>query len=86
MSERYEAKLTSKGQLTLPREVRKALGVGPGDEVAFEVSSRGVTVQPVRPKSVFEELAGRWREGPGLTVEEILAWQHEIRGHDEDDL
>ncbi len=29
------AKLTSKGQLTLPRPVRDALGVGPGDRVEF---------------------------------------------------
>lgn len=29
------ATLTSKGQLTLPKEVRQALGVGPGDRVDF---------------------------------------------------
>lgn len=29
------ATLTSKGQLTLPKEVRIALGVGPGDRVDF---------------------------------------------------
>lgn len=29
------ATLTSKGQLTLPKEVRMALGVGPGDRVDF---------------------------------------------------
>lgn len=29
------ATLTSKGQLTLPKEVRVALGVGPGDRVDF---------------------------------------------------
>lgn len=29
------ATLTSKGQLTLPKEVRQALGVGSGDQVNF---------------------------------------------------
>ena len=29
------ATLTSKGQLTLPKDVRDALGVGPGDRVDF---------------------------------------------------
>ncbi len=29
------ARLTSKGQLTLPKDVRDALGVGPGDRVEF---------------------------------------------------
>ncbi|MCH8107833.1 MAG: AbrB/MazE/SpoVT family DNA-binding domain-containing protein, partial [Chloroflexi bacterium] len=27
------AKITSKGQITLPKEVRRRLGVGPGDQV-----------------------------------------------------
>jgi len=29
------ATLTSKGQLTVPKEVRAALGIGPGDRVDF---------------------------------------------------
>ncbi|MDX2238386.1 MAG: AbrB/MazE/SpoVT family DNA-binding domain-containing protein [Hyphomonadaceae bacterium] len=29
------ATLTSKGQLTLPKDVRDALGVGPGDKIDF---------------------------------------------------
>ena len=29
------ATLTSKGQLTLPKDVRTAMGVGPGDRVDF---------------------------------------------------
>jgi AbrB family looped-hinge helix DNA binding protein len=29
------ATLTSKGQLTMPKDVRDALGVGPGDRVVF---------------------------------------------------
>jgi AbrB family looped-hinge helix DNA binding protein len=29
------ATITSKGQLTLPKDVRDALGVGPGDRVDF---------------------------------------------------
>lgn len=29
------ATITSKGQLTLPKEIRTALGVGPGDRVDF---------------------------------------------------
>jgi AbrB family looped-hinge helix DNA binding protein len=29
------ATVTSKGQLTIPKDVREALGVGPGDRVEF---------------------------------------------------
>ncbi len=31
----YKAKLTSKGQITLPVEVRNAMGLKPGEKVAF---------------------------------------------------
>ena len=35
------ATLTSKGRLTLPKDVRLALGVGPGDEVDFVLMEDG---------------------------------------------
>lgn len=35
------SKLTSKGQLTLPVEIRRHLGVGPKDKVAFVVQEDG---------------------------------------------
>lgn len=31
------AKVTSKGQVTIPKEVREALGIGEGDQVVFRV-------------------------------------------------
>lgn len=37
----FEAKLTSKGQLTLPLEIRKSLGVAPGDHVEFFLHRSG---------------------------------------------
>ena len=35
------AKVTSKGQITLPKEVREALGVSPGDRVEFVAEEKG---------------------------------------------
>jgi antitoxin PrlF len=35
------ATLTSKGQLTLPKDVRTAMGVGPGDRVDFVLMEDG---------------------------------------------
>jgi antitoxin PrlF len=41
------ATITSKGQLTLPKEIRTAMGVDPGDRIAFRVHEDGVvTVEP----------------------------------------
>lgn len=43
------AKITSKGQITIPRQVRKRLAVGPGDRLAFEFDADGLLrVAPVR--------------------------------------
>jgi antitoxin PrlF len=35
------AKLTSKGQITIPKEVRKALGLQTGDRLAFRLQQDG---------------------------------------------
>lgn len=43
------AKITSKGQLTVPVEVRRKLGLGPGDVLVFEVSGGYATVHKKRP-------------------------------------
>jgi AbrB family looped-hinge helix DNA binding protein len=86
MNDRYEAKVSSGGRLTVPREVRRALGVRPGDKVAFEITESGIVVQPVRMRSVFHEFAGRSREGEGMAIEEINAWIRDMRGRIEPDL
>lgn len=41
-------RLTSKCQATIPEPARKALGIGPGDEVAFEVCEEARTPVIVR--------------------------------------
>jgi AbrB family looped-hinge helix DNA binding protein len=37
----FPAKLTSKAQVTLPLEIRKSLGVGPGDGIEFFLHRTG---------------------------------------------
>jgi antitoxin PrlF len=80
MSSAYRARVTSKGQVTLPKAVRQALGVQPGDDVAFEVDARGVTVHPVQAPSRFRAVEGRWRTGTGWSPAQTDAWVREIRG------
>lgn len=38
------AKITSKGQTTIPQDVRTALNVSPGDLIAWEVGTDGTAV------------------------------------------
>lgn len=47
------AKITSKGQTTIPQDVRAALKVGPGDLIAWDIDANGVaTVRRVLPMDI----------------------------------
>ena len=49
------SRLTSKGQVTIPKAVREALGLSEGDELVFRVEDNRATIS--KPKD-FIELAG----------------------------
>jgi AbrB family looped-hinge helix DNA binding protein len=38
------ATITAKGQTTLPKAVRQALSVGPGDKIAYEIDPAGKVI------------------------------------------
>ena len=66
-------KLTSKGQTTVPREIREALGVGPGDLIAWEVAGDGgARVRAVKPLDLeyLRALEGTLREEWGGAADE----------------
>jgi AbrB family looped-hinge helix DNA binding protein len=76
-----EAKITSKGQITVPREIRHALGVKPGDKIIFEQNGKDVSVRPVRSKSVFAKYRGIGNPGVASGRERVLRKVRELRGH-----
>ena len=48
-----KATLTSKGQITLPKEVRSRLGVAAGDHVEFAISDDGsITIRSVKKSAL----------------------------------
>jgi antitoxin PrlF len=52
-----DATLTSKGQTTIPKEIRDGLGMKPGDRMTFTLMPDATVVMRVKTKSVTE-LAG----------------------------
>lgn len=76
------AKLTSKGQITIPRAVRDALGLETGDSVLFRVDSeRAVLTRTPN----FIDLAGSVPVPPskkGATFEEIRHEARRVRAKD----
>ena len=65
------ATVTSKGQITIPKEVRERLGLRAGHQIRFEFADDGTLI--VRPKTVaLMSLAGSLkRPGKGATLEDI---------------
>ena len=51
------ATLTSKGQTTIPKEIRESLGMKPGDRMTFTLMPDGTVVMRVKNKSITQ-LAG----------------------------
>lgn len=81
-AETITAKVTSKGQITLPLEVRRRLGIKEGDRVAFDLGPEGVAVRPARPNdSVFAQFEGALPELGDR--ERARAWFRELRGREE---
>ena len=67
------AKITSKGQITIPKQVRVRLAVGPGDQLAFEFDERGLLhVAPVRnPLPALRGFLAQDAAGRKLDCEQI---------------
>ena len=69
------ATLTSKGQLTVPKEVRDRLGLKSGDRVVFEFEDDTVRLRVERRKSLGELMGSlpATREYPGKEAEREAA-------------
>ena len=56
-----DATLTSKGQTTIPKEIRDSLGMKPGDRMTFTLMPDATVVLRVKSKSITT-LAGTLRK------------------------
>lgn len=84
-------RVTSKGQVTIPKDIREHLGIKPGSEVAFVSGEDGVRLVAVNDDVSPEEKKRRFRETlkrlegtldlGGMTTEEYMEM---VRGPRED--
>ena len=69
------AKVTSKGQVTIPKAVRDLLGINPGNRVDFQRAPDGrvvlVKIDAKKKPSRFAKLRGH--AGKGLGTDAIMA-------------
>lgn len=69
-------RLTSKGQVTIPLDIRERLGLLPQTEVEFEVDGDAVRIRPARRSTARgDALIARMRgvAPRGLTTDQIMA-------------
>jgi AbrB family looped-hinge helix DNA binding protein len=77
--------ISSKGQITVPQEVRKRLGLQPGDRVEFVVEEGRTVLRPARSEvNPFEKFIGIAGPFPGGD-EGIKAWIDDMRSDQDDE-
>ena len=71
--------LTSKGQVTIPQEIREQLGLQPGPAVVFDVVGDSVRIRRAERQTRGSALVARMRAAgkraprPRLSTDEIMA-------------
>jgi AbrB family looped-hinge helix DNA binding protein len=69
-------RLTSKGQVTIPKATREALGLAPGSEVEFVVRGGEALIRKASIRAAIERWKGHLA-GSGKTTDEMM---DELRG------
>jgi len=73
-------RITSKGQITVPHEIRRVMGVRPGDRLVFESNGGEVRVRPERTRNPFEKYRGIGNPGIPSGRKALIRWLRERRG------
>jgi AbrB family looped-hinge helix DNA binding protein len=74
------ATITRKGQITVPQEVRRMLGVRSGDKLLFESDGKGVRIRPIKNGSAFSKYRGIGNPGIPSGRKNIGKWLRGMRG------
>lgn len=75
------SRLQERGQVTIPLEIRRKLGLEPGDMIAFVETEQGILISPqeMLAMEALDKMGALLRE-KGITLEEFIESGREIRG------
>ncbi|WP_084783371.1 AbrB/MazE/SpoVT family DNA-binding domain-containing protein [Bacillus dakarensis] len=65
--ELLSGKMTSKGQITIPKELREKLEVGEGDQLRFFIEDNLIKVEPVKKKKL-SDVVGRFQVDEPINI------------------
>jgi AbrB family looped-hinge helix DNA binding protein len=71
------AKITAKGQVTIPKDIRDRLGLRIGDEIDFVPENGVVLLRKIVPDDPFAKWRGYLKDLEGQDVDELI---EEMRG------
>ncbi len=71
------ARVTSKGQVTIPKDVRESMGLEPGDQIEFVKERKGFRVVKRPARSPFDEFLGFLKDLKGRDSDDLV---EEMRG------
>ncbi len=57
------SKLTSKGQTTIPKEIRDRLGMRPGERITFTLLPDGTVIMRAKTKRLLDLAGSLYRKG-----------------------
>jgi len=77
-------KISSKGQITIPKNVREILNLKPGDRIEIKVKDNFAILEPLRkPSESMKGIGLRVKKKLGITAVELV---HELRREDREEL
>ena len=83
MVRKYSSSISSKGQVTVPREIRNRLGLAAGDRVDFVIEGDHTVIRPSRSQeNPFQKYRGILGPFPG-GEKGIKKWIEEMRSEEE---
>lgn len=70
------ATLTSKGQTTIPKEIRDALGMKAGDQMTFTAMPDGTVIVRLKNRSIMDQAGSLARTGrKAVSTDRMTPWK-----------
>ena len=76
MPAKFEATVAERGQITLPKQVRDALGLTKGTKLEVQIDGSRVVLRKDVDDAI-SRLRGRFKLPPGMTTDDVM---RELRG------